>query len=788
MKKLYEFLVKYYTKDKEIDITLFKILGSAGVLVCIVAGIQSLTMSVSGGIINLSAGIVSVLLLWFVERTGKYVVGYILTVLGVFMGLFSMLFFEMGGLEGSMPYFFMFSLVFTYMMFRGKLLVFMELLEMVYYAGICIYAFKHPETVTPFASPKDRFTDQLMGLFICGVGIGLIFLAYIAQYRKQERIADEASKAKSRFMANMSHEIRTPINMMLGMNEMILRESENDTVKEYASNAKEAGDQLLFEVNQVLQYSRIEAGTENVYEDSYSFPKLIHSVQSYFEKEASKKNIEFIMKDDETIEKLLVGDMRKLSQILTNLLSNAVKYTKEGSVCFEVRNLGKKDGIQNIYFAVKDTGVGIKPEELGEIFQSFKRVDSFKNRHIEGTGLGLAISGYLATILGTEIKVESEYTKGSTFSFVLGQKIADTDKGEVYTNSEEFFVAPDAAILVVDDNSMNLNVCKALLKRTMVQVDTALNAAECYEKCEKKNYDLVFMDLMMPEVDGTEAMKHLRLSENYKNKPVVVLTADVSSGRREALLEEGFDGYLSKPIDWKELEHSLLKYLPKELVTRTKEVTEDVVSVKEMQHFSKLLEGYDIELSEGLRFLGNDIHQYRRAASYFLNEADQSIATFGESVYEKDYEKLTLILHSLKGNAQNIGATELSNLAARLEKRLRQGDREYVVNSQSLLVFEWERVRDGLQKFVREFVPKADEAKEHETSSRDIGEMLVELKDNIRECRQTPSLKLLDEMEKASEDEDTIETLRLIAGKISEIEFDEAEKLLVKLIGGKSNV
>lgn len=788
MKKLYELLVKYYTKDKEIDITLFKILGSAGVLVCIVAGIQSLTMSVSGGIINFSAGIVSVLLLWFVEKTGKYVYGYILTVLGVFMGLFSMLFFEMGGLEGSMPYFFMFSLVFTYMMFKGKLLVFMELLEMVYYAGICVYAFKHPEAVTPFASPEDRFADQLMGLFICGVGIGLIFLAYIAQYRKQERIADEASKAKSRFMANMSHEIRTPINMMLGMNEMILRESENDTVKEYASNAKEAGDQLLFEVNQVLQYSRIEAGTENVYEDSYSFPKLIHSVQSYFEKEASKKNIEFIMKDDETIEKILVGDMRKLSQILTNLLSNAVKYTKEGSVSFEVRNLGKKNGMQDIYFAVKDTGVGIKPEELGEIFQSFKRVDSIKNRHVEGTGLGLAISGYLATILGTEIKVESEYTKGSTFSFVLSQKIADKDMGEIYANYEEFFVAPDASILVVDDNIMNLNVCKALLKRTMVQVDIALNAAECYEKCEKKDYDLVFMDLMMPEVDGTEAMKHLRLSKNYKNKPVVVLTADVTAGRREALLEEGFDGYLSKPIDWKELERSLLKYLPKELVTRTKEVTEDVVSVQQMQYFTKLLSEYDIDLSEGLRFLGNDILQYRRASLYFLNEADRGISEAGECILKQDYDKLTLILHSLKGNAKNVGASELGNLAARLEKRLRQGDREYVVTSEKLLTFEWERVRAGLKQFVKEFNPKEDKAKEQEKPSLDFGKMVEKLKDNIRECRQTPSLKLLEEMTEISEDEKTIEILKKIAGEISEIEFDEAEKLLEELSGGKSNV
>lgn len=788
MKKLYDLLVKYYTKDKEIDITLFKILGSAGVVVCIVAGIQSLTMSVSGGIINFSAGIVSVLLLWFVDRTGKYVYGYILTVLGVFMGLFSMLFFEMGGLEGSMPYFFMFSLVFTYMMFRGKLLLLMEILEMIYYTGICFYAFNHPESVTPFATPEDRFADQLVGLIICGVGIGLIFLAYIAQYRKQERIADEASKAKSRFMASMSHEIRTPINMMLGMNEMILRESENDAIKEYASNAKEAGDQLLFEVNQVLQYSRIEAESETVIEDSYSLPKLIAGLRSYFEKEASKKNIEFELEEDETIQKILVGDMRKLSQILTNLLSNAIKYTEKGSVRLVVKDRGVKDGVQDIYFAVVDTGVGIKSEELGEVFQSFKRVDALKNRNVEGTGLGLAISGNLATLLGTEIKVDSEYGKGSTFSFVLSQAVADTGAEEVYANSEEFFVAPDAKILVVDDNAMNLNVVKALLKRTMVQIDTAQNALECYDKCEEKNYDLIFMDLMMPGVDGLEGMKRLRQSDRYKEKPIVVLTADVTSGKREALLNEGFDGYLSKPVDWKELERNLLKYLPEELVTRTRANVEDIVSDEEMRHFTKLLSEYDIDINEGLRFLGNDIMQYARASLYFVNEAQKGIPKFKEFMEKKDYAALTLILHSLKGNARNVGGTELGNLSARLEKRLRQKDSEYVVNSENVLLFEWERVKDGLRKFNAEFAPLADKAKENDEPSLDFEPMLEKLAENIKECRQTPSLKLLDEMAAVSKDEGIKETLKLMAEKVSKIEFDEAEKLLEKLTGGKSDV
>lgn len=785
MKKIYEFLVNYYTKDKEIDITLFKILGSAGVVVSIVAGIQSLTMTLSGGLINFSSGVVSILLLWYVDKTGKYVHGYILTVLGVFMGLFSMLFFEMGGLEGSMPYFFAFSLVFSFMMFRGKLLVFMESLEIVYFSGICFYAYRHPETVTPFASLEDRFADQLAGMLICGVGIGLIFLAYIAQYKKQQRIADEASKSKSRFLASMSHEIRTPINMMLGMNEMILRESENDTIKEYAENAQEAGAQLLFEVNQVLQYSRIDAGSETVITDSYSLPKLINSLEIYFEKEAAKKNIDFKVQEDESIEKILVGDMRKLSQILTNLLSNALKYTKEGSVKLVVKDYGKTDGIQDIYFAVEDTGVGIKAEELGDIFTTFKRLDALKNRHVEGTGLGLAICGNLAKLLGTQIKVESEYGKGSTFSFVLSQEIAEGDSEEIYANSEEFFVAPDAKILVVDDNAMNLNVIKALLKKTMVKVDTAESADECYEKCENNDYDLIFMDLMMPDVDGVEALKHLRTLENSKDKPIVVLTADVTSGRRETLLEEGFDGYLSKPIDWKELERDLLKYLPKDLVTRAKVCSEDVVTNEQMKHFTKLLSEYDTDLTEGLKYLGNDIMQYARIASYFVAEADKGISDFSECILKKNFEALTLLLHSLKGNARNVGSVELCNLSTRLEKRLRQGDEEYVVNAGNVLLYEWNKVKEGLKQFLEEFKPVSDEVNRPENEGKSYEEILELLGASIRECKQTPSLKLVDELLEASEDKRALETLKLIKKMVSEIEFDEAEKLYRELIGEK---
>lgn len=786
MKKIFRYISNYYTKDKEIDVTLFKILGSAGIVVSVLAAIQSFTVDQAGGMINSIAALLSILLLWYVDKTGHYIVGYLITIGAVFIGLFTMLFFEMGGLEGSMPYFFAFSLVFTFMMFRGKLLVIMETVEALYYSAICYYGYTHPESVTQFATPKDKFIDQLAGVMISGVGIGIIFFSYIAQYRKQQQIAEEANQAKSRFLANMSHEIRTPINMMLGMNEMILRENDNAVINEYALNADEAGRQLLFEVNQLLQYSRIEAGKEEPVYESYSYHKLIAGLKVFFEKEASKKNLEFRVLEDAGIERVLVGDMHKLQQILTNLLTNAIKYTKEGSVNLIVRNMGKSGETQMLYFAVTDTGIGIKKEELSRIFQSFERADLKKNRNIEGTGLGLAISYNLAKILGTEIRVSSVYGEGSTFGFDLCQGIGNPELEESVINESESFVAPDAKILIVDDNSMNISVVKALLKKTLVNMDSAMSAMECYDKCQKNKYDLILMDYMMPEIDGIEALKHLRSFENYANVPVVVLTADVSPGKREQFFEVGFDGYLTKPIDWQELEKKLIEKLPSTLITKTKSVSEEVVSTEEMERFDKILSKYDISLREGLNYLGGDLLQYARVSEFFESDADAGISHFRESVETKDYEKMTITLHSLKGNARNVGSIELYNLAKFMEKKCRDGDTEYVSAASEVIALEWKRVKKGLEIFLGSFseVRKRLEAPLNLAKGTKTKEdLMAELKVALVTGKQTPANKLIDEIIAMSNDAKELKQLKEAKEKVSEIEFDEALTIVNGLMG-----
>ena len=784
MKAIINRFIDYLKKDSEIDITLFKILGLAGIAVSVIAGTQSIVMGVSlvGGLTDFLAAILSALLLWYVDKTGKYVHGYIITTIVVFMGLFTLLFFEMSGLDGSMTYFFAFSLVFSFLMFRGKLLVVMEIIETLFYVGVCYFSYKHPEYVTPFENEQDMFLDRVSGIILSGIGIGLIFSIYIVQYRKQKEIAEEASRAKSTFLANMSHEIRTPINMMMGMNEMIYREAETEAIKEYALNAEAAGKQLLFEVNQVLQFSRLNAGKEELIEEPYSLTKMLNNLNAYFEKEASGKNLDFLMVVDPKVPTALKGDMRKLLQIFTNLLSNAIKYTSEGNIRFSVTNEGIADGAAKLYFEVKDTGIGIKAEEIDHIFTSFERADLLKNRNIEGTGLGLAIASHLAGMFGSKIEVESEYGKGSRFYIRVSQKIANENEisGESGTNGT--FIAPDARIMVVDDNLMNLSVVKSLLKKTMVQVTTAKDARECYDLFKSEKPDLVLMDYMMPEIDGIEAMKHLR-EIGGAGTPILVLTADVSPEKQELFLSEGFDGYLTKPVDWHELESNIMDFLPSRLVTRINENASKEFSEEMLAEYDELLKPYDVSLPEGIKYVGGDLRQYARIAKFFTENLYLGTENLKRYVENGDLTNLTLLFHSLKGNARNVGAIELHYMTKRLEKRCRQGDVTYINTACELALLEWSRAGEGLTRFLEEFKnATAFTDTEKETNPASTKEKTDLLLSYIDSNNRSSAIKLIDEMLRSDMDADTAEKLSKARDLISEIEFDAAGELIKNIL------
>ena len=469
---------------------------------------------------------------------------------------------------------------------------------------------------------------------------------YSEQLTEAKAAAEHANTAKSEFLASMSHEIRTPINAVLGMNEMILRESLQardqatkvqpelrgylTNISNYAGNIDSAGKNLLAIINDILDFSKIESGKMEITEADYKFSSVLNDISNVISFRAKDKGLNFKIEMDKDLPDGLFGDELRIRQIMTNLLGNAVKYTKKGSVLLYV---GKEAGdvIENgdtihLVVAVKDTGIGIKQEDINKLFQKFERVDLQQNSTVEGSGLGLAITKNLLELMHGTIKVESVYGEGSTFTAVIPQKVVSTEpvgdfkmkfeksvqEAEVY---HESFRAPDAHILIVDDTRMNLTVAVGLLKKTQMDIDTAASGLEAIGLAKTIKYDLILMDQRMPGMDGTETMKNIQALEDGVNKetPFICLTADAVSGARTHYLAEGFTDYLTKPIDSKALERALMKYLPKEkLITdfKDEEETKAKEPLPQADEFEPMrLAGIDPEV--GLRFCQGDKDLYR---------------------------------------------------------------------------------------------------------------------------------------------------------------------------------
>ncbi len=409
------------------------------------------------------------------------------------------------------------------------------------------------------------------GLVILLFSAGLKTIRDLLKVEKEKQMAIAMSQSKAQFLANMSHEIRTPINTVIGMNEMILRENRDETIGEYATNIRQASQMLLGLINDVLDFSKIEAGKLKIVEDKYSLATMLNDVILLNADRAKQKNLEIKLDIDETLPAVLKGDELRIKQVLNNLLSNAIKYTDSGSVEFTVQGVRDENGFVLI-MSVADTGKGIKKEDLEQLFDSFQRLELNKNRYIEGSGLGLNITKQLVDCMNGNIRVQSVYGEGSCFTVEIPQEIIDmTAMGKLGEKRKSVAEAPqkqeicypDAKVLVVDDNKMNLKVVEALLKRSKIQLDFATGGNECFNMTKEKKYDLILMDHMMPEPDGVQTLHMIRDDKDNVNlsTPVVVLTANAIEGMREQYLAEGFDNFLSKPINFAELEKTLEEYL-----------------------------------------------------------------------------------------------------------------------------------------------------------------------------------------------------------------------------------
>ena len=494
-----------------------------------------------------------------------------------------------------------------------------------------------------------------------------------------------ANQAKSEFLANMSHEIRTPLNAILGMNEMIMREA-GGSIKKYAFNIKSAGDTLLSIINDILDFSKIESGKMEIVPVSYSLSSVLNDVYNMVSYKAGQKGLTFHMEVDPHIPDALCGDEVRLRQVVVNILNNAVKYTPKGSVTFKVQAVGAPQADRlELEFITQDTGIGIREEDKAKLFSKFQRLDLEKNRNIEGTGLGLAITVRLTEMMHGSIAVDSVYGEGSTFTIRLPQMVEqDEPIGDFNARIEaalraekhykESFTAPAAKILVVDDNDMNLTVVQSLLEKTQLQIHTASSGKECLEKIAKEHYDIVFLDHMMPEMDGIETLQRAKKLPNSQclHTPYIALTANAVAGVKEMFLEKGFDDYLSKPVDGKTLERMVQKYLPAEKLEKATEntaspepQTEEPAPTPPAATAHPAEE--QIDLPTALKYCGGNEEMQKKFLTMFVSRREAVINQLNNDLETKNIEDYTTHVHALKSTALSIGGVKLSEAAKALE-------------------------------------------------------------------------------------------------------------------------
>ncbi|MGN1105198.1 MAG: ATP-binding protein [Huintestinicola sp.] len=402
----------------------------------------------------------------------------------------------------------------------------------------------------------------------------------IAAVEEKNKELDNINKAKNVFISNMSHEIRTPINAVLGMDEMILRESSEENVRQYAYNIKSAGKMLLSIINDILDYSKIEAGKMEIIPVEYVTAAMLDDIYSIISIKVKEKNLKLNLNIAEDIPSRLYGDELRIKQIIINILTNAVKYTEKGSITFSVDCVkAEEEGMTGLRVKVEDTGIGMRKEDMSRLFTAFERLEEKRNRNIEGTGLGMSIVVRLLEQMNSKLDVESVYGQGSTFSFILPQKVIDSSCAGSFEDArkkrlenekpDEIPYAPSAKILVVDDTSFNLTLVTHLLKRTGIKPDTALSGEECLKKAAENHYDMILLDHVMPGMDGVETLDRLRkMGGRFAVIPVIALTANVMSGARERYLNAGFSDFIEKPIVPSKLEAALVRYLPSELLEK----------------------------------------------------------------------------------------------------------------------------------------------------------------------------------------------------------------------------
>ncbi len=638
--------------------------------------------------------------------------------------------------------------------------------------------------------PVIRALLFLIVAFVSGAVVWRVLKETIinSQYEEIRRAKEEAERAntaKTRFLANMSHEIRTPINTIMGMNEMSMREDASGVPRAYyltmmnnAFDIRNASETLLSLINDLLDMSKIESGKMHLVEQEYDPRDMLRSIVSMIRARSTEKELTFDAVIDEILPIRLFGDPGKIKQIVLNLLTNALKYTETGGFALSVSMEEREDDRCILRFSVKDTGIGIKKEDMEKLFTAYERLDEQKNSGIQGTGLGLDISRRFAELMQGSLVCESEYGKGSEFILTIPQRIVDPTPMGVFMEHEETgsagpyvpqFVAPDADVLVVDDTPMNLTVIKGLLKATKVFVSTAASGEECLEKLKDTRYDVVLLDYMMPGMDGVETLSEIR--KQYPDLPVYALTANTAVD--EAFYRsKGFNGYLSKPIDSLTLEKTIMKHLPREIM-ETPTAEDAVEDLKEIpEHLKWIYETEGVVAEEGIKNSGG-ISNYLFSLNLFLDTIDSNAKVLREAYESGNLRLYTIKVHALKSSARLIGAKELSKHAEALEDAGNREDKGFLEGNAEQLLKEYEAFKEKLAGLEEE-----DDSAKESISQEELKEAYAALSDVIPQMDYDSVEMILEQLGEYRLPREDAERIKELSKMLKVFDWDGMEALI----------
>lgn len=610
--------------------------------------------------------------------------------------------------------------------------------------------------------------------------------AYIKEIKRVRHEAEKASIAKSEFLANMSHEIRTPMNAIIGLNDVIMEECGDTEIYAYAKDVQSAAKNLLAIINDILDLSKVEAGKMELVNVDYYLKIMANEIIAMMDMAASQRGLILKYEYDETIPCCYNGDDGRIKQILINILNNAIKFTEKGYVrTYITGKPGNRADEELLIFHVEDTGCGIREEDLGKIFEDFRQVDSKRNRSAEGTGLGLAIVKHLVELMGGTIEVQSTYGKGTTVTIMIPQKIVDKSPisempeiQKIEQETMESFTAPGTKVLIVDDNVINRKVARGFLKNYNFELTEAGSGPEAIERVRDSRFDIIFMDHMMPGMDGIEAAEIIRrdCGENGTAPVMVALTANAMEGMREHFLECGFQDFISKPIDRKEMHQLLLRWIPE----KYRQTEDNEQKCRPLVPEAFQIDGVDMDAV--MQYYSGDEEGFVELLELYCVDGKRKTALLRELV-QSDILRYQIEVHGLKSASANIGAMRVSEMAREQENAAVQGNSEFIASQFPALIAEYETVLTNIEQFLRLRSPKNDgKEKLPSLTTQELREQTESALEELKCFRSQECMKKVNEILLHELPAEVEERLLGIQEQLKLYEDDNAEELLAQLL------